>query len=206
MSQTEHPSRTRILDAAMKVIRTRGYAATTVDQLCTEAGLTKGGFFHHFKGKEDLAVAAASHFNDMAGHLFGTAPFRDEPDPLLRFLGYIDFRIAILRGEIPEFTCLLGTMVQEAYVTSPAIREACERELSSHMNWLARDIEEAREFYQPHAPWTAESLAAHTQAVLQGAFILAKAKGGPEIAVQCVSHLKRYVELLFHVPTKEERP
>ncbi len=49
-------------------------------------------------------------------------------------------------------------------------------------------------------PWTAASLALHTQAVLQGAFILAKAKGGPEIALQSVDHLKRYVELLFKHP------
>ena len=45
--------------------------------------------------------------------------------------------------------------------------------------------------------WTAESLALHTQAVLQGAFILAKARGGPEIAAQSVDHLKRYVTMLF---------
>ncbi len=41
------------------------------------------------------------------------------------------------------------------------------------------------------------SLALHTQAVLQGAFILAKAKGGPEVAADSIDHLKRYVSLLF---------
>ena len=41
------------------------------------------------------------------------------------------------------------------------------------------------------------SLALHTQAVLQGAFILAKANGGPEIAAESVDHLIRYLELLF---------
>jgi TetR/AcrR family transcriptional repressor of nem operon len=37
----------------------------------------------------------------------------------------------------------------------------------------------------------------HTQAVLQGAFILAKAKGGAEIAAASIHHLHRYIELLF---------
>jgi len=45
--------------------------------------------------------------------------------------------------------------------------------------------------------WTAESLALYTQASLQGAFILAKARGGAAIAAQCIDHLRRYIELLF---------
>jgi TetR/AcrR family transcriptional regulator, transcriptional repressor for nem operon len=45
--------------------------------------------------------------------------------------------------------------------------------------------------------WTAESLALYIQATLQGAFILAKARGGAAIAAQCMDHLRRYIELLF---------
>lgn len=45
--------------------------------------------------------------------------------------------------------------------------------------------------------WTAASLAVHTQAVLQGAFILAKATGDAQMARDSVDHLARYVRLLF---------
>ncbi len=45
--------------------------------------------------------------------------------------------------------------------------------------------------------WTAANLARHTQAVLQGAFILAKASGDRAVAVESVDHLIRYVRLLF---------
>ena len=56
----------------------------------------------------------------------------------------------------------------------------------------------AFQLFEPaHADWSAESLALHTQAVLQGAFILAKAKGGATIAADSIDHLRRYVELLF---------
>ena len=57
------------------------------------------------------------------------------------------------------------------------------------------------------AKWTARSLALHTQAVLQGAFILAKATGGPEIAAQSIDHLRRYVAMLFdrHQPKEKTR-
>src|ERR1700730_17651293 len=94
-------SRTRLLNAAMLVIRAQGYSATTVDDICRAAGLTKGAFFHHFKTKEDLAVAAAAHFWEMVERLSGAAPYRELADPLDRLLGYIDFRSAIIDRPIP---------------------------------------------------------------------------------------------------------
>jgi TetR/AcrR family transcriptional regulator, transcriptional repressor for nem operon len=201
---TQPDSRTRILDAAIKVIRAQGYSGTTVDDICSAAGLTKGAFFHHFESKKDLAVAAAAHFSQMAERLFGGAPYRVLADPLDRLLGYVDFRTAILTGPVPEFTCLLGTMVQEAYDTHPAIRHACDTYIGAHVAEVAKDIAAAKALYAPAAEWSAESLALYTQAVLQGAFVLAKSKGGPEVARDCLAHLRRYLLQLFHRPTSKE--
>src|SRR6516162_8475568 len=111
MAQAQHESKTKILDAALRVIRAKGYAATTVEDICQAAGLTKGSFFHHFRSKEELALAGSAHFATMADGMFAQAPYRTLADPLDRLLGYIDFRKAILQGRLPEFTCLLGTMV-----------------------------------------------------------------------------------------------
>lgn len=190
-------ARTKLLDAAVAVVRAKGYAATTVDDLCAAAGVTKGAFFHHFKSKDDLAVAAAHYWSEMTGALFANAPYHAHADPLDRVLGYIDFRKAILMGTVPEFTCLVGTMVQEAYDTSPAIRDACRLSIFTHAERIEADIALAMAQRGLSPDWTAKSLALHTQAVLQGAFILAKAEGGAAIAADSVDHLKRYVELLF---------
>ena len=204
-AQAKIDARTRLLDAAMHVIRAQGYAATSVDDICREAGLSKGAFFHHFESKDDLAVAAAGHFSEMAVRLFAGAPYRELADPLDRLRGYIDFRTAILEGPIPEFTCLLGTMVQEAYDTHPAIRRACDTYLGVNIADIAKDVAAAKALYAPDAEWSAESLAAYTQAVLQGAFVLAKAQGGPQVARACVAHLRRYIEFLFARPTSNSR-
>jgi TetR/AcrR family transcriptional regulator, transcriptional repressor for nem operon len=203
-SRTQVDARTRLLDAAMQVVREQGYAATTVDDICRTAALTKGAFFHHFKSKEDLAVAAAEHFSQMAERLFGAAPYREFADPLDRLLGYIDFRTEILVGPVPKFTCLLGTMVQEAYDTHPAIRQACDTYIGAHAKEVAKDIAAAKLLYAPKAEWSAEGLALYTQAVLQGAFTLAKAKGGPEVARDCLAHLRRYFLQLFQRPTSKK--
>jgi TetR/AcrR family transcriptional repressor of nem operon len=196
-TESHHESKAKFLDAALHVIRAKGYSATRIEDICDAAGLTKGSFFHHFKTKEELALAAADHFAAMADRAFATAPYQRAADPLDRLLGYVDFRGALLQGELPDFTCLLGTMVQEVYDTHPAIRAACERHISAHAAAVARDIAEAKRSYAPNAPWTPQSLGLFTQGVIQGAFVLAKAKHGARIAAECLSHLRRYLETQF---------
>jgi len=190
-------ARQKLLDAALSLVRAKGYSATSVDELCAAAGVTKGAFFHHFKSKEELGVAAANHWSRITGALFAAAPYHAHADPLARIIGYLEFRKALLQGGVPEFTCLVGTMVQESYETAPAIRAACDASISDHAAALEPDIEAAMRDRNPAAEWSAASLALHTQAVLQGAFILAKAKGGAGIAADSVDHLIRYLKLLF---------
>ncbi len=190
-------ARAKLLDAALAVIRTKGYSATTVDDLCAAAGVTKGAFFHHFKSKEDLAVAAAEFWSVMTGDLFAHAPYHQHDKPPDRIFAYLAFRKEILQGNLAEFTCLVGTMVQETFETAPDIRDACRRSITSHAATLEADIEQAMAEFGIIADWTAKSLALHTQVVLQGAFILAKATGGAAIAADSIDHLRRYIELLF---------
>ena len=195
------PAREKLLDAAVHVIRARGYSGSRVDDICEEAGVTKGAFFHHFESKEDCAIAAAGHFAANADALFDQAAYARLPDARARVFGYVDFRKAILKGELPEFTCLLGTMAQEAYDTHPAIRAACDRYIREHAEKLETDLAEAKALYAPHAGWTPKSAALFAQAVLQGGFVLAKASHGPEVAADCLDHLRRYFEQLLCAQT-----
>ena len=196
-------STSKLLDAAVHVIRSKGYSAARVEDICAEAGLAKGAFFHHFESKEACAIAAAAHFAATADALFDAAPYSRLPDARARVLGYVDFRKAILQGELPQFTCLLGTMVQEAYNSHPAIRAACDRYISEHAGRLEADIAEAKARHAPGAAWTPESAALYSQAVLQGAFILAKARHGPKVAADCLDHLRRHFEALLPVGAVE---
>jgi TetR/AcrR family transcriptional repressor of nem operon len=202
--QSQHESKTKLLDATLKVVRAKGYSATRIEDVCAEAGLTKGSFFHHFKSKEDLALSAIAHWDAKTSAFFATAPYHDAADPLSRVMAYIEFRKAILTGDLPDFTCFLGTIVQEAYQTHPDLGAACERSISGHARTLEADIRAAMRDHNVAGGWTAESLALHTQAVIQGSFILAKAKGSAAAAAESLDHLRRYIELVFRAPAKSE--
>lgn len=188
----------KLLNVALTAIRTKGYSATTVDELCHEAKVTKGSFFHYFESKEALAIEAAKHWSRITGEFFKSAPYHTHADPLNRFLAYIEFRKEILKGQTPEFTCLAGTMVQEVYHSNPNIRKACHDSIFAHAETLEADIQGAIDANLSNASFTAKSLAIHTQAVIQGAFILAKAGDSAELAAESIEHLLAYVRLLFN--------
>ncbi len=195
-------TKAKLLDAATRLVREKGFSSTSVDDLCKAAGVTKGAFFHHFASKEALGVAAANYWADTTSALFAQAPYHAPGNPLDRVFAYLDVRAALIVGGVAEFTCLVGTMVQEVHETSPAIRAACDASITGHAETLVPDIAAALKAHavvgiDPHG------LAMHTQAVLQGGFILAKAKNDPEVARQSVVYLKHYVALLCGVSVPE---
>lgn len=211
MARKANPqTRDNLMEAAFGLVRQKGLSATSVDEICAAAGVSKGAFFHHFRSKEELAAAAAEHWSAVTEAFFETAPYHDPEDPLERLLGYIDFRREMMGGEIAEFTCFVGTMAQEAWATSPPVAAATWDSMRRHGEKLVPDIEAAmaaRGLSEGGAAgWSAQSLALHIVAVTQGAFILAKASGNARPAQESLTHLRRYIEMLFAAPMPAAKP
>lgn len=189
-------ARTALLDASFDCFRAKGYAATTVDDLCRAAGVTKGAFFHHFSSKEALGVAAVKHWSTVTGALFAEHPYHAHPDPLDRVLGYLDFRKELVEGSAAEYSCVAGTLVQEIHATHPAIREAADASILGGAAHIESHLAEALAA-QPVAGITARGLALHIQSVIQGALVVSKARNDPQVVRDSVDHLIRYVRMLF---------
>ena len=193
----EGSPRRKLIDAALYVIRAQGYAAATVDDICGAAGVTKGSFFHHFKGKDHLALAAIEHWSAWTGEFFAGAPYQALKDPRQRVFAYVDFRAALINGDIPRFTCPLGVLMQETYDSHPDLREACRNAIARHVSTVEAMLAEAKQRYAPMADWAPADVAAFTQSVLQGGFILAKAEGDAGPAIRALATLRRFIDLLL---------
>ena len=192
-------ARARLIEAGRSLVRRQGFAATSVDDLCAAAGVTKGAFFHHFASKEALGVALVRDWTETTGAMFAAHPYNAAPDPLDRVFAYIDLRRSLLEMPLPEFTCVAGTTVQETYLTAPAIREAAADSLASGADHVRAHLAQALAAH-PVPGVSADSLARFFQVVVQGGIILAKAAGDAAPAREALDHLERYLRLLFGRP------
>lgn len=192
-------ARARLLEAARSLVRHRGFAATSVDDLCAAAGVTKGAFFHHFPSKEALGVALVDDWTETTAAMFAAHPYNGLADPLDRVFAYLDLRREILGLPIAEFSCVAGTTVQETYETSAPIRAAAGRSLTSASEHVRPHLAAALAAH-PVPGVTAEGLARLIQVAVQGGIVLAKALDDPAAAREAFDHVERYLRLLFGRP------
>src|SRR5258708_36112840 len=104
----DSPTKQKLLDAAQELMLVKGFTATSVDEVCEAAGLTKGSFFHYFESKEHLGKVVAERFHASMGQMFASAPFYQAKDPLDRVFGRVDFLIELTRRPHGAMGCLLG--------------------------------------------------------------------------------------------------
>ena len=189
-------TRQKLLDAALGVMLERGYSASSVDDICHHAKLTKGSFFHYFKSKEDLGKALIEDFCENGRRMFESfvAP---EKDPMTRVRLYIDSAIALSRDPKMRNGCLLGAFSQECCDTHPRIRCCCEKGFSDWASGLGREIAAANAARAPKASFDPEELASHFIAVLEGALLMGKAQGSMKGVAGHLEHYRAYLESLL---------
>jgi TetR/AcrR family transcriptional repressor of nem operon len=190
-------AKTTLLDAGQKLMLTRGFTATTVDEICAKAGLTKGSFFHYFKSKDEFGAAVLDHYWTSTQGLLRDAPFNDLDDPLERFHGYLDLFVALARDPTVEKSCLFGNFSQEVAPTHGELRAICSQGFTQWAGQVARELDEAKRIYAPTADFDSVSVAEHFLAVYEGSLILVKAKGDTQVLERNVEHFRRYVLALF---------
>ncbi len=188
----DSPALAQLLNAATALMLVRGFTATTVDEICERAKLTKGAFFHYFDSKEELGRALVEKWSRerKAAHskLFGV-----HEDPLKRVLAYASgiARLAeegsLMRG------CLIGAFAQELQEIK-AIRQACDEGFSVWVEQLAHEIALAKERHAPNAKVSAQELAEAFIAHIEGAILIAKASGSPAAIIRAAARFKRELE------------
>ncbi|MPY91845.1 MAG: TetR family transcriptional regulator [Acidimicrobiia bacterium] len=100
-----HPTKRSILDAAVGLFGKKGYAATGVQAIVDEAGITKGAFYHHFTGKEDLLKDIHDDFIDYYIDLLDSiqASARSPREVFTRYLEVFFLTLDEFRAEMTIF-------------------------------------------------------------------------------------------------------
>jgi len=184
-----------LVKAGIELFRRKGYIATTVDEICEEAGVTKGAFFHHYASKEALGEACLKEWDCMTAAMEEMAPFHAVPDPLARLLACIDFYIGLFENPGLLKSCLAGTTVQEVSETHPILREAAHACFVSAESRLKAMLDEACE--ARNLKLDTASLAALWMAAIQGALVLCKASGDESVIGATLKHVRAYIASLF---------
>ena len=192
---TGENAREKLLVAGTDLFRRHGFVATSVDQICTEAGVTKGAFFHHFDTKEALAEACLAAWDERFKAMFAAAPFQSIDDPLERLLTAIDFFVAVFSNPQMHKSCLAGTTVQEVAETHPVLRDAAQACFASGEEKFQSLLDDACR--DRRVPLDTASLAQLWIATLQGSLLLCKASRDESVVPTNLQHMKHYIESLF---------
>lgn len=178
-------TRERILDFAYDAIIHKGFSGTSIDELVEAAGITKSGFFYHFKDKGDLARQLLIRFLAEDDAIIDRLTLRAQQlsdDPLQRFLIYLNLYAELVDGmEALHPGCLVASIVYQDQVFDRDVQrlnsEAVIRWRTRFTSWL----EAIDEKYQPVVPIERATLADALSAVVEGSIVLAKALDDPRL-------------------------
>lgn len=195
------PTREKLLDATILLMRRQGYTATTVDQICEEAAVTKGAFFHYFKSKELIAEAAIGKWcqTRAAGYMADMGMPKD--DPLVRLNRLIDGLIESVQ-QPPDglIVCLLGMVSQEMSGNSDRIRATCNGNLQGWTELVTQLLQQAKEQHPPKVDFDPKQIAWMLNSLWQGSLLVGKTCEDPNLIVNNFSHIRSYITNLFNLP------
>jgi TetR/AcrR family transcriptional repressor of nem operon len=180
----------------------QGFSATTVDQICAGADLTKGSFFHYFKSKEEIGEEVLDYFFARQQQQFAGAKFNALADPLEKLHGLLDFITESVRGATRVQGCLMGNLAQELSHTHPRIRARCAEKFTRFAQSIETILCAAKEKHCPKAGFDPAGVSLMFVSLMQGSLLLAKAQQDHALLADNLKHFRRYVDTLF---TKAKR-
>ncbi|MEQ8273118.1 MAG: TetR/AcrR family transcriptional regulator [Deltaproteobacteria bacterium] len=183
-------TRQKLLRAAEYLFIRKGYAATTVDEICKRAGATKGAFFHHFKNKEDLGVACGRDHAQRHMDMLNAAAEQSSDQPVDRLFDYLDHVVtSSTQAELPA--CLIGMLTLELSAVNERFHEMCNEELDSWVNTVEQLLGDAVATTGRNADVSA--LAQQFLTTFQGSMMLARAKRDPKVIAKSMNQYRDHV-------------
>jgi TetR/AcrR family transcriptional regulator, transcriptional repressor for nem operon len=186
-------SRALLIHSTQVLMLSKGYSATGVDDICRDAGLSKGAFYHQFESKEQLAIAALGGFYEaglqklLGIDVRGVAPER-------RLFAFLD-AVAKQGQDFWSSGCLMGSLASEMALTSPALQSEVSRLFSRTASALTPLFEPFVASLPDHA-LSAAALVEQFLVVVEGAIVMSRAHAEPQRINQAVARFAQQLRWL----------
>ena len=194
-------TREKLLATAETLVLDRGFAATSLDDILTATGLTKGAFFHHFKGKADFADALAERYRKNHARLFDRLVAEadaEHDDPLAATLYLLRrFEQLIEAQAKPLPGCVFALYTQEGGHFDPSLRDRIADGLKRWAALYEAKFGAVLASYEPRIPVAAKELAEMIVAIIEGGLILSKSYGDAHLVARQSRQFRNYLELIF---------
>lgn len=194
-------TRTRILEAATRLVIDNGFRATTVEAVLEAAGTSKGAFFHHFASKQDLAEALVEQYVAMdiavLEEAIGAARSAsdDAVERVLAFVGYFEDSADELMASTSGclYTSVLTEMELVAAGTSDPITKAI-------VVWREGFVDLLDEALQGRSDVDRDALADHLWVTFEGTYLLARSTGDAGVMRRQLRVFRELLSALLRSP------
>lgn len=194
-------TRERLMDLAETAVLEKGFAATSIEELIAGVGITKSGFFYHFKDKGELAKALLERYlareETLLDDLFARADELDE-DPLHGFLVGLKM-FAELMSDLPNGHpgCLVASFCYQEQLFNRDVR-ALNR--VGVLRWRARfrqRFDEIAARYPPKIDVDLNDLADMASVLVDGGIVISKVVGDAQVLPGQVMLFRSFVRAVF---------
>ena len=194
-------TRDRIIDTAERLILEQGYVGTSIEDILQQIGLTKGGFFYHFKSKADLGRAVVEKFAEKDFGLFQELSRQADAstaDPLESTLALLKmFESFVTSADEPPGGCIFASYIYESAQFDRGIKDFIRQGFKDWGGMYVARFDAIKAIYPPSQPVDSAELSETLMSIYEGAFIMAKAFDDPQIVVRTSRQFRQYLELLF---------
>jgi AcrR family transcriptional regulator len=200
-SRTKVTARDRILDLAENAVLQKGFAATSIDELVAGAGITKSGFFYHFKDKSDLAKALLERYLErdhaILEDIFGRARQLHD-DPLHSFLIGLKLFAEMLEN-LPEVHpgCMAASICYQDQLFNREIRDLNAEGLLAWRRRFRGNLDAIAAAYPPRFEIDLDAAADMLTTLVEGAIILARSLKDKRILPQQVLLYRSFIQSAF---------
>ena len=201
MAQRGKDSREKILTVAEKLILANGFSGTSLDQVIRESHISKGGFFYHFKSKNELALALFEKYivddKRFFSGLFEQAENLTE-DPLQQMLIFVKL-LADSMAALPDVHpgCLVASYTYESQQFESDIKPLAQESLRVWQVLFADHLQRITVQYRPRMEVDIEELATLLCTILEGGIIVSRVLADQGMLVQQILHYRSHLRLLF---------